>query len=285
MKPGFLVRAGLGALIVSVAALATNGGCAGGSGDTGLSGGGGQGGTTPGSGGKGQGGGGAGGSGGAGGATSSSSASSSASASSSSATGSGGNGGGGGSGPMCTPATGSSDYPAEVEQNDTQATANPLASGTKGFTGSLCPIGDDDVYSIDVAGGSALTLKLSQNGMGCPLMHGIQMLLLDSNFMTVASSINGNGNGGCPALSPTSTPALTSMAAGTYFVKIRNLTAQLVPQYQLDVLAQPPICGDGIRRSPTTSSATTATWSTATAARRRASSRWATGSTRPSRTT
>ncbi len=144
----------------------------------------------------------------------------------------------------CAPVTGSADYPAEVEQNDTQATANPLASGTKGFTGSLCPIGDADVYSIDVTGGASLTLKVSQNGMGCPLMHGMQMLLLDSNFMTVASDTNSNG--GCPGLGPGNTPSLASISGGTYFVKIRNLTAINVPQYQLDVLAQPPICGDGI---------------------------------------
>ena len=92
---------------------------------------------------------------------------------------------------MCAPVTGSSDYPAEVEPNDTQSTANPLATGTKGFTGSLCPSGDKDIYSIDVTEGAAVSLKVSTDGTGCPLMHGIQMLLLDSSFVTIGADTSG----------------------------------------------------------------------------------------------
>jgi hypothetical protein len=278
-----LVRAAIGAFSASIAAAALFGGCS--SGETGPIGSGGSdfgtGGTSsPSTGGKG-------GTGGTGGGLVSSSSSSSASSSSSSGSGgSGGAGGAGGTGgtggvvaPVCAALTPSADYPAEVEPNDTPDSANVFTSGTKGFTAGLCPVADNDIFAVDVAGGSSLSAAVSRDGTGCPRPGAIMLVVLDANGMTLASDIE---SGGCPSITPATTPEMKGLAAGRYFVRVRNISASSIDQYQIDLSTKAPT---PTARSPAASSATTATSSTATAARRRASSSAATGSTRPRPTT
>ncbi len=222
------------ALATALAVLALAPGCGGDKGHQGLGGGGSA--ATSGSSG------GSGGSGGQGGATSASSSSDASSSASSSGAGAGGGGGGGGA-PSCNPVTGSSDYPAEHEPNNSATLANPLASGKKGFTGSLCPYGDLDLFSIDVVDGGSLRASLSDGMGGCSAPHKVEMRILDGTLQPIVTAATAQN--GCPALDPKVQTAVASLAAGTYYVELHNVGIAEV-DYVLDMAASAPSCGDGI---------------------------------------
>jgi MYXO-CTERM domain-containing protein len=219
-----------GALLSTLAALS---GCGGGKDHPGIGGGGSSTTTGPGGGGGGQ-----------GGATSSSSASSASSsdASSSSSSGAGGAGGTGG-GTSCNPVTGTSDYPAEHEPNNSAATANTLGSGKKGFTGSLCPFGDLDLFAIDVVDGGSLRAALSDGMGGCSAPHKFEMRILDGALQPILTAPTKSN--GCPAIDPAAQTAVASLSAGTYYVELHNVGITEI-DYVLDVSTAAPACGDGI---------------------------------------
>ena len=174
--------------------------------------------------------GGAGGAGGAGGTSSSS--------------GTGGDGGQGGA--PFVPPVGTAEYPAETEQNSVKSSANVLQMGTQGFTGSLWPLGDIDVFKVDVTvDSSQLTVGIGDGMGGCPAGASTYLRVLDkSGALLAADKTSGPGN--CSLLLSKTTPALQSLAVGTYYFQVENLTFAPLPFYVLDVNIAPPTCGDGI---------------------------------------
>ena len=78
-------------------------------------------------------------------------------------------GGTGGTGGSFQPPLGTADYPAEQEPNDIKSQANPLQAGTKGFTASLYPLGDIDVFEFTVTvPGTSVSVTTSDGMGGCP---------------------------------------------------------------------------------------------------------------------
>lgn len=181
--------------------------------------------------------------GGAGGAMSSSSSasntSSSTSSSSSASTGSGG----------FMPPVGTADYPAETEQNNLTSTANPLAAGTKGFTASLYPVGDVDVFRVDVtASGSQMRVATSDGLGGCPPGAATLVQIFDSSGSLLASDTD-SGPDLCSLVLPANHPALVNLAVGSYYVQIESVNFDVLPKYIAEISVTGPGCGDGIFQS------------------------------------
>jgi len=177
--------------------------------------------------------------GGMGGGTSSSSGMGGATSSSS-----GMGGGGGQGGAPFVPPTGTAEYPAETEQNGLKSSANPVQMGTKGFTGSLWPIGDVDVFKVEVAvSGSQLEASTGDGMGGCPVDASTYLRVFDDNGVLLADDKDA-GPGSCSLL-PSTTPLLHSLAAGTYYLQVENLLFDPLPFYVVDVKIAPPACGDG----------------------------------------
>lgn len=185
------------------------------------------------------------GSGGTGGASSSSASSSSASsggASSSSAA----SGGGGGAGGGFTPPTGTQEYPAETEPNNLPSTANPLPAGAQGFTASIWPEGDVDVFSFQVAtAGTSLSTWTGDGMGGCPAGAETLLRVLDASGASLGTSI-ATGPGGCSSLNPSNDAALANLSPGTYYVHVEASAIETIPFYIVGIDVQPPTCGDGI---------------------------------------
>jgi cysteine-rich repeat protein len=192
---------------------------------------------------------GTGGAGGSGGSTATATASvtstATASSSASGTGGAGGTGGTGGAGGMFVPPTGTAEYPAEMEQNNIKTSANPLQMGTKGFTASIWPLGDVDVFSFDVPmDGSIVTVAVSDGMGGCPPGASAFLRLIDKNGANVATD-KISGPGGCPLLDPKQVLALQTMATGKYFVQVESAGIDPIPFYILDIQIKSPGCGDG----------------------------------------
>jgi cysteine-rich repeat protein len=146
-------------------------------------------------------------------------------------TGTGGTGGG--------PPIGTADYPAEVEQNNLKSTANPLAAGTKGFTGTL-NLGDVDVFSVFVTpAGSGLRVELG-NGMGGCVAGSAKVSVSGANGALAGSS------GSCVLLVPPQDPGLSNLAEDTYYVQIESATLSPIPLYVVDIRLLAAGCGDGL---------------------------------------
>jgi cysteine-rich repeat protein len=167
-----------------------------------------------------------------------------ASSSASSSASTGGEGGMGGA-PFMQP-VGSATYPAETEQNNLKSSANVLQMGTKGFTAALHPIGDVDVFEVDVTlGGSQLRAEISDGMGGCPVGATTYMRVFDKNGQLLASD-KASGSGNCSLLLPTMNPSLQGLAPGQYYVQVENLTINPIGAYIIDLKLTPPSCGDGI---------------------------------------
>ena len=190
-----------------------------------------------------------GGQGGSGGATSSSSASGVSGTggeggATSSSSGTGGEGGQGGA-PFIHP-IGTAEYPAETEQNDLKSNANLIQAGTKGFTASLWPLGDIDVFAVQVTvGGSQLQVGTGDGMGGCPAGTITSLRVYDGSGGLIAKDKD-SGPGSCSLLLPKTTATLQSLAVGTYYLQVENLLLTPLPFYVLDVKITLPACGDGV---------------------------------------
>lgn len=168
--------------------------------------------------------------------------------SSTTSSGSGGEGGMGGA-PFIPP-VGTADYPAEAEQNNLKSSANIVQTGTKGFTASVHPVGDVDVFEIDVIqGGSQLRAEIS-DGMGsCPAGAMTYMRVFEKNGALLAAD-KSSGTASCSLLLPSANPALQGLAVGQYFVQVENLSITPIAAYVVDIKLTAPSCGDGIVQFP-----------------------------------
>ena len=176
--------------------------------------------------------------------TTTSSTSSSASSAATSSSASSGTGGAGGTGGGFMAPPGTAAYPAEMEPNDIKSLANPLAMGTKGFTASIHPLGDIDVFTFTVTtGGSSVSVKTSDGMGGCPAGAKTYLRVFDSSNAVLAFD---NGKSGCVSFTPASNPSLAGLPAGTYYVHVESSSLSVIPFYVLDISLKAPACGDGI---------------------------------------
>lgn len=131
-----------------------------------------------------------------------------------------------------------------MEPNDIKALANPLAMGTKGFTASIHPLGDIDVFEVTVTtGGSSLSVKTSDGMGGCPAGAKTYLRVFDSTNAVLAFD---NGKSGCVSFTPASNPGLAGLPVGTYYVHVESATLSVIPFYVLDISLKAPACGDGV---------------------------------------
>lgn len=139
------------------------------------------------------------------------------------------------------PPVGSADYPAETEGNDISALADPLASGTKGFTASLYPMGDIDVFEIDVmTPGTELSVAIHDLMGGCPLGGSFAVRAQGPNGLLGADS------GACPQLDSINNPGMANLALGKHYVQVESATFGTQPAYIVDIALKPPVCGNGV---------------------------------------
>lgn len=138
------------------------------------------------------------------------------------------------------PPMGTADYPSETESNDISAIADPLASGTKGFTGSIYPQGDVDVYEVDVINaGSEMTVTISDGMGGCPAGLSVAVRVDGPNGLL------GSDSGSCPQLSPFANPDMANLPAGKHYVQIESASFSIEDFYVVDIALQAPFCGNG----------------------------------------
>jgi cysteine-rich repeat protein len=139
------------------------------------------------------------------------------------------------------PPMGTADYPSETESNDITAIADPLVSGTKGFTGSIYPQGDIDVYEVDVANaGSDMTVRISNGMGGCPPGLGVTVRADGPNGLL------GSDNGACPVLSPVTHPDMANLPAGKHYVQVESDSFSIEDFYVVEITLQAPACGNGV---------------------------------------
>jgi cysteine-rich repeat protein len=152
-------------------------------------------------------------------------------------------GGTGGTGGSFQPPVGTADYPAEHEPNDIVVQANVLQPGTKGFTASIHPLGDIDIFEMDVtANGSSLAVATSDGMGGCPAGAQLYTRVFDAGGNVLAFS---NGSSGCASFDAANTPTLFGLPVGKYYVHIENTALTWVPFYIVDLGVFAPFCGDG----------------------------------------
>ncbi|TKC99659.1 DUF4215 domain-containing protein [Polyangium fumosum] len=143
------------------------------------------------------------------------------------------------------PPVGTADYPAETEQNNLPATADPLAEGTKGFTAAIYPTGDVDVFSVDVTvAGSVLKVSTGDGMGGCPA--GAATLVRVFGPSGFLGSDTDSGPASCSQIMPATNPAMGNLAVGKYSVQVESATFSPLPFYVVDIAVTAPGCGDGL---------------------------------------
>jgi cysteine-rich repeat protein len=173
-------------------------------------------------------------------ASTSTSTSTSASTSTSTSTSSGGAGGG------FVPPVGTADYPAETEQNNIKDTANLMAPATKGFTASLYPTADVDVFAVEVTlPGANLTVAITDGMGGCPPGTATLVRIFNDKNLLLTSDTD-SGPADCSRLTPVSSPELQKLSPGKYFVQVESADVAAIPFYIVGIEILAASCGDGI---------------------------------------
>lgn len=152
-------------------------------------------------------------------------------------------GGAGGTGGTFLPPMGTADYPSESESNDATTIANEFSSSTKGFTGSIHPMGDVDVFEVMVSvTGTDMTVRISDGMGGCPSGSATAVRVNGS------SGLLGAGSGSCPQIEPMSEPKMTNLPVGKYYVRVESSSFEVEPFYVVEIALTAPVCGDGALR-------------------------------------
>ena len=172
--------------------------------------------------------------------TSSSTSTASTSATSSSqSSGGGGMGGEGGMGGMNEGGS-PPNYVIETEPNDGPGQANAFQDGTNGFYAEIEVAGAVDVFSVDAPIGSTMSLAISDGYGGCPADATMSIQGVHNNLILATSATEL-----CPTLDGNDDPDLATLASGgTYYIYVSAPAA--VENYALDIVVQPPVCGDMI---------------------------------------
>jgi cysteine-rich repeat protein len=149
-----------------------------------------------------------------------------------------------GSGGAFQPPPGSPGYPAETEPNNIQSQANPLPAGAKGFTASIHPIGDIDLFAFEVTTpGTSVSISTSDGMGGCPAGAHTYVRVFNAAGTVLAFDAGGNG---CVSFTAANTPALVGLPAGNYFVHVESALLAAIPFYVIDIRVSAPSCGDSI---------------------------------------
>jgi cysteine-rich repeat protein len=143
-------------------------------------------------------------------------------------------------------------YCAEVESNDSLATANSLdvAGCEDGAAGQISAIGDADYFSVTVTAGSSIRVQTTNiTGTGCPAGTDTVIRLYSPSDVELGSNDQG-GFPSCSLIDPSINPYAANLPAGTYKIRVEDwLNNGTTGAWLLKVDVNPPGCGDGIAQA------------------------------------
>lgn len=114
------------------------------------------------------------------------------------------------------------------------------SSGSR--TGNLSA-GAEHIYAVTVAAGGNLTAEVSNGSGGCPGDAFLDVLRPDG--VTLVGSDDDDGPGVCPRVDPIRDSFVQTLAAGTWYLRVRGRTAStVVGAYTLDVSVTSYVCGN-----------------------------------------
>lgn len=147
----------------------------------------------------------------------------------------------------------------EVEPNDGQGAAIPLAGDGSGVTGAITPTGDEDWYSVQVPEGGSLRAETSDGLIGCAMDTILELYdsggnLLEADDDTGAQVAN---VAGCSVIDGQYDPGARDLSAGTYYLKVASyppssFLTSVTGNYAVTVRVRAPACGDGVRQTDRT---------------------------------
>ncbi|WP_437676284.1 DVUA0089 family protein [Sorangium sp. So ce131] len=138
----------------------------------------------------------------------------------------------------------------EVEPNGTAAEADARGALTLNalVSGAIEPLGDVDVFAVDVPSASDIRIATFSAGSLSDCLEGFDTFvqLLDRDGETVLASDDDGGPGACSLIDPSGTGAAVQLEPGTYYVSVEEFTNDAtIPGYNLLVVLTAR-CGDGL---------------------------------------
>ena len=134
-------------------------------------------------------------------------------------------------------ATCNAEPPWEIEPNGSLAEATPPWINTTFWSAHIEPIADHDWFSFDVPQGANVTLSTNDLGNVASCANDTLIHLVDDQGNEIAMNDNG-GVGPCSKLEPVTDPAVTAMAAGTYYVWVQEFFDSSSFGYELHLTIQ-----------------------------------------------
>jgi cysteine-rich repeat protein len=135
----------------------------------------------------------------------------------------------------------------ETEPNAPLTNAEALGANVRAL-GRIDPAGDGDFYSVTVPAGWSLAVDTYDPYGTCRGDLGMvdaEVLLYDASGATLGSDDN-SGTGRCARIDPVEDTYAQVLAAGTYYVQVRNNLGTETGDYRVDVQPIMPTCGNGI---------------------------------------
>ncbi len=135
----------------------------------------------------------------------------------------------------------------ETEPNAPRTNAELLGSAVRAL-GRIDPAGDSDFFAVDVPAGWSLAIDSYDPYGTCRSDLGMvdaEVVLYDSNGLLLGSDDN-SGTGRCARVDPTEDLYAQVLAAGRYYVEVRNNLGNETGDYRVDVQPVMPTCGNGI---------------------------------------
>ncbi len=138
----------------------------------------------------------------------------------------------------------------EAGGNDVPAGAGvPRTSVDQTYFGRIDPLGDVDVFGIDIPQGFHLEASLTVDSLGtCPAdPRAILTLIAPDGITELATNSDGGPQGNCGRIGIDTTPEAFSMNAGLYFLRVEELGADaLINTYFLNIQIVSPGCGNAL---------------------------------------
>jgi cysteine-rich repeat protein len=147
------------------------------------------------------------------------------------------------------PATCRPEKVPEVENNDTAAMAQALASLPSLIGGAISPGSDSDMFRFTLNATADVEIETydgSYTGTHIEACQNIDtyLELIAANGTTTIASDDDNGIDNCSSLTPPTSRAMRRMAPGTYFARVTSFWGSELPAYSVAIRYR-ALCGDG----------------------------------------
>ncbi len=147
------------------------------------------------------------------------------------------------------PATCRPEKMPEVENNNTAAMAQVLASLPSLIGGAISPGTDQDMFRFTLNATADLEIETydgSYTGMNAETCQDIDTVLelIAANGTTTLDSDDESGINMCSSLTPSTSRAVKRIAPGTYFARVTSYGGSVLPAYSVAIRYR-ALCGDG----------------------------------------